>query len=962
MHAGSSVWRSSVRADQASPATHRSPGFDGARGLLLLALGLLAASAGVRSAPEGPAAGIRPAFNQADYDLAWRAFLGAGKLADAIALAQKALLAQPDSVLWHRRLASAAEQDGQAALAAVNYGWLATQGHQDDLLEHAIDLSSATQQSDLAIRLMQARALREPFNPAHWDQLIASMLNIGRFDQALADLSRADGRQPRRYFLQQQADILAVAGRSGARATVLRQIIARYGADPQTNLQLASSEYVQGHLQQALATLRQAQSRATPADTVYWRTLGSLAWMLQDFRRAGDASRILMRAGKAESADYSRLYRIHAAGEPAVAYAYALTGWRQTRADSLFFAAAATATQLGQPALLQALFDSIRPADRAALEADPSYWVQWAQLARLEGNDRLARARYLQAVRRAPGDASVYAGLLWLLIDTHDQRMLRDAVARTGPAPAANPDLRNALIAALAVLDRPAQALALMQPGLSSHRADAEWIMQYADLLDQDDQAELAQAMRRAAVAPLRRLETSRKATRQQRERRLALLTRLAPGDPARRAMAALLRQPMDPAAREQVLAWTIGLDSPQATALWLHRQYAHSEAPAWARLSQSLSTDDDTGTMQLLLADAHRLPRRDRVTAAKKLGWTSEAVSLAYGGLQDQPDDRLLAMQWQDLALPSSNLLGTTLSGLRGGGVRTFDSGLSSRTWLTHALSLDAQLHRISQRGYDSRQIGQIPAYGQFASAMLTAHFPRGEAGVLLGGGRDLASYASWGAFYRYRLASDFQLRADADIGARARDTVPLAIAGLTDRLRGTAEYQWTAWDSVSATATLARLRAQGGGNLGQRQSLDAEYRHKLWLAPPDFTLVVSATDARYQHASALPGALLPLLPAGQLDSSSFLVPRSYAQVCAGVAFSENYRDDWSGQWRPFGNVSACQNSVSGTGTALNAGFGAPLLGPDHFSVQLGYSTNTGATGSRNLNLLLQYRYYFTP
>jgi hypothetical protein len=85
------------------------------------------------------------------------------------------------------------------------------------------------------------------------------------------------------------------------------------------------------------------------------------------------------------------------------------------------------------------------------------------------------------------------------------------------------------------------------------------------------------------------------------------------------------------------------------------------------------------------------------------------------------------------------------------------------------------------------------------------------------------------------------------------------------------------------------------------------------------------------------LPGALLPLLPAGQLGGTSLLVPRSYAQVCAGVAFNENYRDDWSGQWRLFGNLSACQNSVSGTGTTVDAGLGAPLLGPDHFSIQLG-------------------------
>lgn len=952
-----------MATDRCVPGSHRSTSHGGSRRLLALALALLALPAAgvVPTVPTTPVAS-RPHFNPTDYDLAWQAFLGAGKLGDAIALAQRALQIQPDSVLWHRRLASAAEQSGHAALAAVNYGWLATQGRQDDLLQHAIDLSSATGQGDLAIELMQARALREPFNPAHWDELIASMLNIGRFDPALADLSQADGRQPRRYFLQQQADILAVAGRPAAREKVLRQIIARYGADPQTNLQLASAEYLHGHLQAALATLRQAQQRATPADTIYWQTLGSLAWMLQDFRSAGDASQVLVRAGTAASADYLRLYRIHAASEPAVAYAYAVTGWRQTRAEPLFFAAAASATELGQPALLQALFDSVQPLDRRTLEAQAPFWVQWAQLAQLDGNDRLAFARYVQALRRAPADSSIYAGFLWLLIDHHDQRMLRAVVARSGPATAADPAVREALTAALALLDQPARALALMRPGLTPHRTDPVWIMQYADLLDQDDQAELAQAMRRAAVVPLQRRQASGQPAKQQREQRLALLSRLAPGDPTTRAIAARLGQPMDASSREQILGWTIALGSPEATALWLTRQYAGRMAPVWARLSQSLGTDDDTATMHLLQAEADRLPRRDRVSAAQKLGWTGEAVSLAYQGLQGQPEDRGLATQWQNLALPQSNMLGTSLDGRRGGGVNSLDSGLNSRTWLTPALSLEIELHRLRQLDYDRSQIDQIPAHGQYAAARLIGHFPRGEAGVLLGGGRDLASYARWGAFYHYRLAPDLQLGAYADVGARADDSVPLSIAGLTDRLKGTAEYQWTAWDSLSATATLARLRAQGGGRLGQRQSLDVEYRRKLWLAPPDFTLIASATDARYQSEPVLPQALLPLLPAGQLHSTGLLVPRSYAQLCAGVAFNENYRDDWSGQWRLFGSASVCQNSVSGSGTTLDAGFGAPLLGPDHFSIQLGYSTNTGATGSRNLNLLLNYRYYFTP
>lgn len=938
----------------------------GTGGLLALGLGLAALPVvGAGHASSAPSAqDARPAINQSDYDLAWQAFLGAGKLGDAIALAEKALARQPDSVLWHRRLASAAEQDGHAALAAGQYAWLATEGRQSDLLEHAIELSNATQQNDIAIRLMLMRSAHEPFNQDHWSQLLGSMLDIGRFDQALAALTAADRHQPRRYFLQQQAEILALAGRADAHAAMLRRIIARYGADPQTSLQLAATEYVRGHLQQALDTLRRAQAVATPADTLYWQTLGSLAWMLQDFPTAERASQTLVGTGKAQPTDYARLYRIHAARDPAVAYAYALTGWRRTHAVPLFFQAVAAATRLDQPALLRNLFEHMRAVDRRALEKDPQYWVQWAQLAHLQGKDRDAIARYMQALRRAPTDTGVFAGFVWLLVDSHDTDILRSLIDRMGAAPPRDSAVREALIAALALLDQPTRALALMDPDQLSHRDDADWLMQDADLLDQADQGELAYAMRRAAVVPLRRARASATPTSAAglRRKKVALISQLAPGDPTRRAIAPRVRHPGDAASREQVLAWTIAVDSPEATALWLTRQYRNTPAPAWARLSQSLASDDDTTTMHLLLTDAGHLPRRDRVTAAEKLGWHADAVTLAHQGLQGEPGDRQLGMQFQQLAMAQADALGTTLTGLRSGGLRSIDSGLNSRTWLTHALVLDVEAHRVQQHGYDIAQLDGIPAVGQYASATLTEHLPRGERGVSLGGGRNLAGYGQLGAFYRYRLHRSLQLGLAVDIGARADDTVPLAVGGLIDRLKSAAEYQWTARDSLAVTAAVGHLRAQGGGSLGDQQRIDLEYRHKLWLAPPDFTLVATATDARFQHAATLPPALIRLLPAGQPADTSFVVPRSYTQICAGAAFNENYRADWSGQLRLFGNASACHNSVSGAGASLDAGLATPLIGPDHLSLALGYSTNTGPSGSRSLNMLLNYRYYFTP
>lgn len=934
-----------------------------------LALSLTLATLPVASTALTPAETSRSRNNPAhidlsDYDLAWQAFLGASQLDDAMTLARRTLVAYPDSVLWHRRLASVAQQNNDAPVAARNYAWLATRGHQFDLLDRAIDLSTATLQDDLAIRLMQQRAAHEAFNAGHWRALIDAMLNLGQFDQALTTLRQADQRHPRQFFLSQQANVLLQAGRPAARAAVLRRMIARYGAAPETVLQLASLEYAQGRTEQALATLRLGQPLATAKDAAYWQTLSSLAWMLQDFDEAASASRILVRAGSAQAADYQRLYQVHIANQPAVAYAYALIGWRRTHASPLFFQALAAASQLGPAALSQTLFDSIRPQDRATLEGQPQFWMQWAQLAHQQGNDKLARSRYAQALRRAPSDAHVIGGYLWLLIDSHDTPRLSILTRRWGNRLLSDSTVREGLTAALAMLDQPGRALRLMEPALASHRDDSAWLMQYADLLDQTDQADTATAIRRQAVKPLLQ-QTARahgKTARARQLDRIALTSQLAPGDPTRRAMRMLINQPDGTRARDQVLAWTTSLDNTEATALWLRRHYTTTPAPGWTLLGQAMATDNDTATMHLLTTDADRLPRRDRVSAAEKLGFATQAVTLAWRGLEGEPDDRRLQRQFQTLALAQADTVGSSLAELRSSGLAAFDLELNARRWITPALHVEVEAHRIRQVRYDASQLGSIPGYGQYGSIQLTEQLARGERGLSLGGGRDLAGYGQLGAFYRYRLRRNLQLAAAIDYGARANDTVPLMMAGLIDRLKTSADYQWSAADSLTATATVSRLRAQGGGRLGNRQTVDLQYRHKLWLAPPDFTLVATATDARYQAAGSLPTNMLRLLPTGQPADIGYFVPRSYVQACLGAGFNENFREEWSGQLRPFGTASVCHNSVSGLGASVDAGLATPVIGPDHLSLGLGFTNNTGATSSRSLSILVNYRYYFTP
>lgn len=916
-----------------------------------------------------------PLLRQTDYEMAWKTFLGAGQLDDAMALAQKMIARYPESALWHRRLATSAEQNAHAVVAAQQYGWLAMHGQAKAYLQHAIDLAVGTEQDDLAIDLFRVRAEQEPFSKKNWHSLVDALLNGARFQQALDLLVAADHAHPRRFFLQQEAYVDQVIGDPAAQADVLKRDIARYGPEPEASLQLATLQYIQGKDLVALHTLKQAQARADVADTAYWQTLGSLAWSLQDRTAAAHAASLLVQSGKATAEDYHRLYALHLPHSPALAYGYAFDGWRRTHVGLLFFDTLNALDKLDKPGLLQTVFDTVRASDRPELEAHAEYWIRWATLAQRQGEFSVAKARYLQALQREPESTQVLTSLIWFLVDRRDVTSLARLVGRVDAQHPQDDPLRTALASAWALLREPSRALHL----ISSERSHAdagvvassmEQQLQLADLYDQvggGDQGARGDAIRRHVASMLVTQKSTQSpptlAEIQQRgEVVLSVQNHLAPGDRVRREIAMLGKRAGSKSLKDHVLAWTFDQHSPEATALWLQRHYVKGGVPSWAQLSQSLLTDNDSKTADLLDRSADLLSRRARVTAADKLGWHSLAISWAYAGLQGEPDDRELERTFQGLAIRRSNSVGAEVEGLRGSGLSSIASHLRGRVQLSPALSLDVDAYRTQQHVYDRNQLGYAPRLASAVSGTLTQQLHRGERGLIFGGGHDLDSYGRLGAFYRWQPMRSVLLGLSADYGARSDDTEALAMAGLSDRVRASANYQLSVRDSLSAAAQVAQFRAQGGGYLGARQSLDLGYQRALWLAPPSIALIASVSESRYQRARHLPVALRRLIPVGAAYDTSFFIPRSFTQACLGAGVNEDAREGWRGSLMPYASAGICSNSVAGTGFNVTAGLVTPVLGPDRLGLDLGFSNNTGPQASRTLTASLSYRYYFTP
>jgi polysaccharide biosynthesis protein PelB len=929
--------------------------------LVLLAIGRFSDPAAAAPPPT-----LTQPFRAQDWDLAWQAFIGAGEVDDAYALAQSAVRARPRSRVWLARLAQAARWSShpQTALAALCR--LALDLHETRYLQPALDLAVGLGDDDQAAALLRELIRLGRATPVQQRMLSGLYLNIGRPERALRELQREFTRDPAPEVLWEQAVIYGALGEPARELETFERYRKRYGSGPQVMLAIATIEYVQGRLPQALDALLSAQSRARRSDTAYWETLSGLAWLLGRYPLAARTAQVLIDTRKADTADYQRVVYAEQYSHPRRAFAVAERGWNQTHDPSLFLSMLDIASSL-QPSTpwLAHAFAALNPAQAAAFAAEPAYWTGLAALRADQGRNRAALAAYRHALRLRPADDSLFAGYLWLLIDSGNLTPVASNLYRLDRRADRAPELWAPIAAVHAALEQPERALPWLQAQWSTRKNDPLWLMDYADTLEQADRPDAAWQLRRRAYDLLARRAAS-PANRGQTERRLralaGLATSLAPGDPARRTIEGLARQPDSREARVTVLAWMQGEQAYSLARWWYLRVFLRDPPPDWAQLAQAVATRDKPAIARLLGRPHARLPRRDRVAAAADLGWNSLALNLAYRGLENEPDDTRLQRQFDELAVPRADSLGAAATATQWSGLLAEGAQLQASQWLGTPERLDIRLDTTRQRVVDSTQLGMVPSLSRTA---LLAWQHATELGTLrfdLGAGRNLATWSREGIAWQRSWSSSLETKVGVTAGARPLDTAALSVAGLEDRIEGSATDRLTPRESLQLQLEAGRLRAQGGGDLGTvlRFSLDGDYR--LWLSPPDLTLHASLSGAHYDRAAALPAQLLPLVPTDRTAATDFFVPDSFVQVCGGGHFNMQYADTFTARLRPYADAELCANSVSGQGYDLTAGAAMPLFGSDHLSLSLNLANNVGTHSGRTTGAMLRYRRYFTP
>lgn len=941
-------------------------------------------------------------FDDQIYTLGYDVFLENRKLEDAWLVAASAARHAPGDTAWQRRLATVSEWTARPGTALDSWLRLANATGDEEAWANVLRLAPGLFDDRALIAAIRHQISRRPGDIKLLRELVAAHERVGEPELAIAYLqvmSRGKSRQPE--ILEMLAELSERAGQTETALQSWEKLFSMPDQlTPARALRVAVMLLIRGRYQESLAWLERAQSRAgtaSPDEIEYWRLTGQLAELQQRDGQAVKAFRRLLETEEAQPADYDALIRLLAPSVPVEAATLSVDAWHKFD-EARYLIQAMTLYALHNRwqdiGRLLSQLDPAPDAPRRALKAvrmQPEFLRLAGAYQQNTGNIELARRSFEAGLRLAPDSADMQQALIWLLIDSNDAPALRKLLGKHERRWSANPALHDTLASAYQALSLPRIALVrYLTPRLDSHRHDLLWMMNYADALDQNQQSNLAWRLRRqllsrewdaaekpGSAASAREYWLSEPGLEQVRRiARARLILTQYPGNKALLTLRQLLRLDRSHSGSfsngvaETAIGWLQDHAEYHAERAMLWHQYTKNGSqrvnrPLWAEITTALSERDRQETGQLLERFDERLPRYDRVNAARAVDDLRLAQTAAFDAQTDQIADDPTHLQLTETLLAFSDHAGFAIGRNK---LDSIDEALRSTRYhlaINPRLAIDFDWGRLGRKTNRQDVIQNVPDE-KFLSAMLSWRHKDGETQFTLQRRDSLASYTPLQIEHEQRIDDRLSLRIGLGKDLKTTESVPLRVAGMKDRQSISLRYRPTRMDQISLEHWRENYRLQTGPEIGEGRHSTITFAHTYRQEARDleFSVFWSKHDFSRRDISGtfLTGApdFRRLLPNGFLPGADFFLPDSFNFYGIRVATDMRYEREYTRAMRPFASLSRTWHSILGPGYDVRLGVAGSVLGGDHLALSWGMGKSSQQTNAPVSDWQLTYRIHY--
>jgi hypothetical protein len=957
----------------------------------MLSVALPAASAG--ETPRSP--GLP--YNEKAYALGYQVFLENGKPEDAWAVARAAVQQDPTNLTWRERLAQVSEWTQRPALALAQWLVIARQTQTDQAWQAVLRLAPGLFEDGALVEALYYQLRRKPGDMALVNALVQAHERLGDPGPALAYLQQ-HAHSPE--ALELLAWLAERAGQPDAALQAWRRLFSDPAhITPARAVPAAVLALMQGLPDEGLRWMEAAQQHL-PAEgdqSEFWRLTGQIAESRQRRSLAITAYRQLAAAPEAPVGDLDALIRQLLPDHPLEAAQVALRAWERHDQARHLIQALTLYSSRGEWAPFDRVLAMLDPAPAAPRRALRTLW-RMPEYLRLMGSHhqnagRLAQARQhlLAGLAASPDSADMQSALLWLLIDSNDAAALRELLARHEVDWSRQASMHDALASSYQALSQPQVALErYLTPQVQARQDDFLWMMNYADALDQNQQPDRAWQLRRqllrqqwqALAASSQDTHRSHAQVREQwltqqgldatrRVARARLVLTQNPGDPAHGVLRELLRLDLDGqgqlsnAAAETAIGWLQDQGQYSAERALLWHQYARSRSlrthrPLWADITVALAEDDRMSAGALLQAFDERLPRYDRVNAARAVGDLRTAQTAAFDTQHAQHDDQPLHLQLTESLLAFSDHAGFSSRHLDLSGLSEVQSGAAAHLAISPRLALDVEWNSIRRKATDTRVVDNPP---QERTLGMRLHWNGRDAQTRLGwmrreGWRDTTA---WQLAHEQRLDSRLTLLVEGGFHQNAEDSLALRLAGMKNLAGLGLRYQFSRLDNMLLSYQAEQYHLQTGQQLGSGRHGTLRYTHAYRLDQPQLEFSAFGSYHAYRmNTEPLAWPALDFLPPGAFEGPGTFLPRSFGFYGIEVATNMRQEQDYTRALRPFASIGRTWHTRLGPGYGIRLGIAGSVLGTDHFSLALVLGKSGPQSQDRSREMHLRYRLHF--
>lgn len=896
-------------------------------------------------------------FDDEVYTLAYEVFVSNQKLDDAMAVATAALRQVPNQPDWLRRLAQAAEWSRHPEEALAAWRLLATKFNDAKGWEGMARLAPGLLSDEDMLLVWQRQVGQRTLDARELREIQSIYERLARPLEGAAFFEKTFIRHPSPQLLEQAAYLRHSIGDVDGALANYQRLARTYGPHPRWATTEASLLYGKNEQSKALEALKAAESSATEQDKDFWRLLGDLAWNLDQGDTARHAYFKRQRADDWQRTDMDRLLSLLDPAQNDERLAISRAAWHRTGSLNYLSMALAILLERNQLAAAKLLLteltaDKLREANR-----DSDFLVQRARFHLLSGDPSRARADLMTAHSHSPSP-ELKSSLVWMLIDTRDSASLNGVLSQWESHAEQSQELATAIAAGWHALGNTQRALFWSRKLLAGHENDPAWLTNYADLIEQSGQPDMAWRIRRhvwqeTRNKPATDIETLLRQLRlalqmesvDKGERRLfqALLagTSVLPGSKTPERDATLID--------ELVYAWFMGKDDDNRARFWHWRRYARKLAdPNYLALNAASLRNDRTMQQTLLERDSPAIQPGDHAVAAADTGEYKLAEEQSWHALDGSPANDDLHTQLREQILAQSPDQFSIHSEYRSGELSGWRHAVSGSHALTPSTRLEldivySPLRLSASANRDPADLGKEYAQNNRDVVMTMNQRMDGNDTLSLAVGRHKGRDAYTSLMAESKIQSGhWHHMGQASWNRPANDNSLLTLGGMQRELAMASGYRIA--QNIDSNLRLSYadiLRQEDSFRLGNRKQLDANLE---WTGrqPGGLTLSLAGQHADYQPR----------------DESILFFPDDVSRISLTLGYGLAYQEGYTKAWRPFWSGTIGQRRRNGMESAWQLGIAGSILGNDHLAIYGGRSLLKNGESSSSVNIF--YRWFF--